>query len=77
MKVSLYRKPGKIMVVVGNLAKTSQAVTVKLVLAQLWGPDRQAKRVFNAVTDAPITLADGVLELRLPPRDYKLVILEG
>jgi len=77
VKVSLYRKPGKIMVVVGNLAKTSQAVTVKLVLAQLWGPDRQAKRVFNAVTDAPITLADGVLELRLPPRDYKLVILEG
>lgn len=76
VKVSLYRKPGKIMAVVGNLSKEAQRCSVNLNLTALGGWDGRTMRSFDAVTDKPIALKDGAMGLSLPPRDYVLIILQ-
>lgn len=75
VKVSLYRKPGKIMVIVANLSKESKNVVVELNLQKI-GSVKNPARIFDAITDEPVSMEKNVMNLSLPPRDYKMIILE-
>jgi len=74
VKVSFYRKPGKIMLIIANLSKEAKNAKVELNLKKL-GMDKW-QNVFDAVTDEKFVLQNNVLSLSLPPRDYKMIILE-
>ena len=75
VKVSLYRKRGKIFVIIGNISKTQQDAQVKLNLEEI-GTVKNPKKVFDGITDEALEMNEGILAVKLPPRDYKMIIIE-
>ena len=75
IKVTLYRKNGKIFVVACNLSKEPAQSEVKLNLAEIASVNKISK-CFDAVTDEPVAIDNGNIKVSLPPRDYRLVIVQ-
>jgi len=75
VKVSLYRKKGKIFVVTCNLSKEATHTEVKLNLKEI-GLVANVSKCFDAVTDKPVDINNGTIRISLPPRDYQLIIIQ-
>jgi hypothetical protein len=76
IKVSIYRKKGRLLVIAANIAKTPKEAEIKINFANITALKKPSK-VFDGITDEKLEIKDSTLKLNLPARDYKMIIIEG
>jgi len=69
-RVSVYTRPERALVVVGNDAHEDVTETIAL------SADLPTASAIDAITGDPLDCAAGTLELAVPARTYRLVLLE-
>jgi hypothetical protein len=73
-RVSAYRRPGRLLLVVGNLGASGDAVDVTVDLADAGVAAGATARLVPG--NAPLAFANGRLDVSVPGKDYRLVVIE-
>ena len=70
-RVSAYKRTGKLLLVVGNLSTSAEAVDVRVSLAGAGLPAGAGARLLPQGT--PLAFSDGRLDLSVPAKDFRLI----
>jgi hypothetical protein len=71
IKISFYKKPGKILLIAANVSKKKQNAKIQLLSKNI-----KFKKVIDGLTDQKIIFNNQKFNVTLPPRDYKMIIIE-
>jgi hypothetical protein len=73
-RISSYWRPGKLLLVVGNLSSAAESVDVRVFLASAGLPATATARLVPEGTPLPMT--SGRIDLAIPAKDFRLIRIE-
>ncbi len=74
VKVSAYRKPGQLFLIVSNFAKKVSNADIKLDMAKL-GVKPVNLEIIDAVNQKPVLFNDSTVTVKIPPRSLRMIKL--